>query len=80
MPCGISSASGTSHLMVISSRPLGSHASAARRLSPTLPPTLSACAMTPASVPYSSSHFTAVFGPHLSTPGTLSTLSPISVR
>jgi hypothetical protein len=31
-------------------------------------------------VPYSVSHLTAVLGPHFSTPGTLSTVSPIRAR
>ena len=34
--------------------------------------------MTLSRLPYSDSHFAAVFGPHFSTPGMLSTLSPIS--
>ena len=38
----------------------------------------SAFAITPSSEPYSASHLAAVFGPHFSTPGTLSTVSPIS--
>ncbi len=43
-----------------------------------MPLTASAFAITPSSVPYSASHFAAVFGPHLGTPGMLSMLSPIS--
>ena len=43
-----------------------------------MPPIFSAFAITESIVPYSASHFAAVFGPHLSTPGMLSTLSPIS--
>ena len=39
-----------------------------------------AAAITPSSEPYSASHLTAVFGPTFSTPGTLSTVSPTSVR
>ncbi len=70
----------TSQRMVISSLAVGSHISASRKYSPTLPLILSALAITPSSVPYSFSHFTAVLGPTLSTPGTLSTLSPMSVK
>jgi hypothetical protein len=65
---------------VRSLRPCGSQSSDARRLSPTTPPISPACAMTLSSVPYSASHFAAVFGPTLGTPGTLSTASPVSAR
>ncbi len=53
---------------------------AARRFSPILPPIAAALAITFSSVPYSASHLAAVFGPHLSTPGMLSTLSPVRAR
>ena len=64
--------------MVTRSRFIGSRASAVRRLSPTLPLIAAALAITPSRLPYSASHLAAVFGPHLSTPGTLSMASPIS--
>ena len=70
--------SATSVLIVTSVRFSGRRSSAARRFSPILPPMRSAAAITASSVPCSPSHFAAVFGPHLSTPGTLSTVSPIS--
>ena len=44
-----------------------------------MPPISSACAITFSSVPYCASHFAAVFGPTLATPGTLSIESPVSV-
>jgi hypothetical protein len=44
------------------------------------PPMSAAAAMTPSSEPYCASHLTAVLAPTLSTPGTLSTVSPISAR
>ncbi len=66
--------------MVVSSRFSGSRGRVSRRLSPILPPMLPALAITPSRVSYSASHFAAVFGPHLGTPGMLSTLSPISAR
>ena len=65
---------------VTSSRPFGSQSSAARRFSPTLPLMASAWAMRASSVPYSFSHLAAVLGPTLSTPGTLSTVSPVRLR
>ena len=71
---------GTSHLMLNSFFAVGNHGSALRRFSPTTPAISPACATTSSSVPYCDSHFTAVFGPTFSTPGTLSTESPISVR
>ena len=51
-----------------------------RRFSPTFPPIDSAFFITPSMSVYSSSHFTAVLGPTLSTPGTLSDLSPIRAK
>jgi len=65
---------------VTSRRPVGSQSSTRRRLSPTAPLIRAAAAITPSRLPYSAIHFAAVFGPTLSTPGTLSTASPISVR
>ena len=44
------------------------------------PPISLACAMTVSRFPYCASHFAAVFGPTFGTPGTLSTLSPVSVN
>jgi hypothetical protein len=41
---------------------------------------LSAWATMASSEPYCVSHLTAVFGPHLATPGTPSTVSPTSAR
>ena len=75
-----SSSNSTSHLMVASSYDNGRRSRASRRFSPTLPFTNSAFSITPFNVPYASSHLTAVFGPHLSTPGMLSTLSPIRAK
>ena len=66
--------------MVTSVRDSGRCSSGSRRFSPTLPGTSPALAITPSRSPYASSHFTAVFGPTFGTPGTLSTLSPISAR
>ena len=66
--------------MVMSSFAFGNHSSAARKFSPTLPLMLSAFSIMPSNVPYSVNHLTAVLGPTFSTPGTLSTLSPISVK
>ncbi len=66
--------------MVTSSRFSGSRGSAARRFSPILPLMPSAAPITASSVPYSPSHLAAVLGPHFSTPGTLSIVSPISAR
>jgi hypothetical protein len=63
--------------MVTSSRFSGSRSSAARRFSPILPFAAGAAAITPSRCWYSASHLAAVFGPP-STPGTLSTVSPIS--
>ena len=63
-----------------SSRDRGSSPRLARRLSPTLPEISPAWATTPSSEPCSASHFAAVFGPTLGTPGTLSTGSPTRVR
>jgi hypothetical protein len=63
-------------LIVVRVRLSGRRSSTRRKFSPILPPTLSALAMTPSSVPYWCSHFAAVFGPHFSTPGMLSTLRP----
>ena len=71
---------GTSHFTVSSARPFGSQSSALRKLSPTTPLISPACAMTLARLSYCASHFTAVFGPTFSTPGTLSTASPVSAR
>ena len=65
---------------VTSLRPIGSQSSALRRFSPTAPFIVGAAAITPSSEPCSCSHLTAVFGPTLLTPGTLSTVSPISER
>ena len=39
-----------------------------------------ACATMPSALPYSLSHFAAVFGPTFGTPGMLSELSPTSAR
>ena len=50
------------------------------RLSPIFPFIVPAFATTVSKSPCSANHFTAVFGPTLGTPGTLSLLSPISVR
>ena len=65
---------------VTSLRPVGSQSRAWRRFSPTAPLIFGAAAITPSSEPYSAIHFAAVFGPTLATPGTLSTVSPISAR
>ncbi|KGD47837.1 hypothetical protein DP43_5607 [Burkholderia pseudomallei] len=65
---------------VTSLRASGRKSSARRRLSPTTPLISPACSTTPSSEPYCVSHLTAVFGPHFSTPGTLSTVSPMSDR
>jgi len=70
----------TSVATVTSLRPSGRKSRCRRRFSPTFPPTLSSLATRLSSVPYSVSHFTAVLGPHFSTPGTLSTVSPTSAR
>ena len=70
----------TSHFTASSSRAFGSQSSDLRRFSPATPLISAARAITPSSEPYCCSHFTAVFGPTLSTPGTLSTASPTSVR
>ena len=51
-----------------------------RKFSPTLPPIDSAFFLIPSMSLYSLSHLTAVLGPTLSTPGTLSDLSPIRAR
>ena len=69
-----------SSFTVISLRPIGSQSSALRRFSPATPLIDADAAITPSSESCSASHFTAVFGPTFSTPGTLSTASPISVR
>ena len=50
------------------------------KFSPTFPPIDSEFSFTPCMSLYSLSHFTAVLGPTLSTPGTLSDLSPINAR
>ncbi len=76
----ISKGSGTSVFTVTSSRPVGSQSSAFLRFSPTTPFTSSAWAITPSSEPYCWTSFAAVLGPTLSTPGTLSTASPMSAR
>ena len=74
-------AAARSHLTVSSSRAVGSQSRALRRFSPTTPPISSACASRSVrAYRYCCSHLAAVFGPTLSTPGMLSTLSPISVR
>jgi hypothetical protein len=70
----------TSRFTVSSSRPFGSQASALRRFSPTAPGISPACAITWSSEPYCWIHLAAVFGPTFSTPGTLSTASPVSAR
>ncbi len=67
-------------LIVSNFRPCGNQSSVARRFSPTTPGISFACATTLSSVSYWASHFAAVFGPTFATPGTLSTLSPVSVR
>ena len=72
--------SSTSHLMLVSSRDSGNRSSAARRFSPTLPLISAAAAMMPSRLPYSFNHLAAVFGPTLSTPGMLSTVSPMTAR
>ena len=59
---------------------MGSQSSARRRFSPTTPFTDPAAAITPSSEPCSAISLAAVLGPTLSTPGTLSTVSPIKVR
>ena len=69
-----------SQRMVISALAVGNHVKAARKCSPTLPVILSAFLIMPSKEPYSCSHLTAVLGPTFSTPGTLSTLSPIKVK
>ena len=71
--------SSQSVLTVSSLRPCGSQSTVARRLSPTTPGISPACAMMLSSDPYCASHFAAVFGPTFGTPGTLSTVSPVSV-
>jgi len=63
---------------VTSFLPCGSQSTTRRRFSPTTPLIAGAAAMTPSSEPCSVIHFAAVFGPTLSTPGMLSTESPIS--
>ena len=50
-------------------RPSGRKSRCLRRFSPTLPPTSPARAMRVSRSPYWASHFTAVLGPHFSTPG-----------
>ena len=69
-----------SHFTVIRVRPCGSHSSAWRRFSPTAPVIVCALPITPSRLPWAASHLSAVFGPHLVTPGILSTESPMSVR
>jgi len=54
--------------------------SAARRFSPATPLMSAAAALKASMLPYSPSHFAAVLGPTLATPGTLSTASPISIK
>jgi hypothetical protein len=72
--------SGTSHLIVRSSRACGSQSTTFRRFSPTRPPISPERRRISSRLPYCSSHLHAVFGPTFSTPGMLSMLSPISVR
>ena len=69
-----------SQATVTSFLPSGRKSRWSRRFSPTTPPISAAWATTPSSEPYCSSHLTAVLGPTLGTPGTLSTVSPTSVR
>ena len=76
---GTQSAKSQSVLIVSSDRPVGSQSKAWRKFSPTTPLMLAALSTTACSEPYSCSHFTAVLGPTLATPGTLSTVSPTSV-
>jgi hypothetical protein len=82
--CGASSVtvtgSGSSQATVTSLTPSGRKSRCLRRFSPTAPPISLAWATMASSEPQASSHFTAVLGPTLGTPGTLSTLSPISAR
>jgi hypothetical protein len=66
--------------MVASLRERSSVGRLSRRLSPTLPEMSAACATMPSALPYSASHFAAVFGPTFGTPGMLSELSPTSAR
>ena len=70
----------TSVLMVTNLYDKGKKDKAACRFSPTLPLISWAWFITFCKVSYCANHFTAVLGPHLSTPGTLSTLSPIKAR
>ena len=65
---------------VTSLRPIGSQSSALRRFSPATPLMAPAAAITPSSEPYSAIHLAAVLGRPSPRPGTLSTVSPISVR
>ena len=51
-----------------------------RSASPTFPEISSACSITPAKLEYCCSHFTAVFGPTVGTPGILSEASPDKVK
>ncbi len=69
-----------SDFTVTSARAVGSHGSALRRFSPTAPPISPARSTIASSEPYWPIHLQAVFGPTFSTPGTLSTASPTSVR
>ncbi|CFP57702.1 Uncharacterised protein [Bordetella pertussis] len=69
-----------SHLTVSSVRVSGKFGMASRRLLPATPLTLSAAATSASMEPCSASHLTAVLGPTLFTPGTLSTVSPTSIR
>ena len=66
--------------MVASLRESARSSVCARRLSPTLPSISSWCASRLSSVVYWFSHFAAVFGPTLGTPGMLSEASPTSAR
>jgi hypothetical protein len=66
-------------LMVSSWRLVGSQSIALRRFSPTAPLISPARATRASTEPYSCSSFTAVLGPTLCTPGTLSTVSPTSI-
>ncbi len=65
---------------VTSLRPVGNQSSALRRFSPATPLIDAAAAITPSSEPCSVIHLAAVLGPTFSTPGTLSTVSPINAR
>ena len=69
-----------SHFTVTRRRPMGSQSKALRRFSPAAPLMVAAAAMTPSRLPYSAIHLAAVLGPTFSTPGTLSTASPMRVR